>query len=249
MWQKCPDRRVDAGRHWLRLVEVARGVRPVATGSARPGGLSSDGALAVRLRISLAGLAAGRLAGRWRCSARALGRTPATLATERWLPRDRSTRSRKVLSAIPLQELSTNAATSPAAFIRALSGFELAFNWLHADSKQLTRNLSTAYDNLSSGSAQRVQMLNAAWPPRGPSSSCAAAMNLAAAQDLRRRELGGAPRRPDEDPGAPNHSDQRLLDLVITSDGSRLGGTARVDRRSRGPRSWTPRGRGSPMPS
>jgi acyl-homoserine lactone acylase PvdQ len=51
--------------------------------------------------------------------------------------RRRSTRGRELLSAIPFQELSTNAVTSPQSFFRAMSGFDLTFNWFYADSKHI----------------------------------------------------------------------------------------------------------------
>lgn len=50
---------------------------------------------------------------------------------------DRSTRGRELLSAIPLQALSTGDVHSPQQFIQAMNGFELTFNWFYADSKHI----------------------------------------------------------------------------------------------------------------
>jgi acyl-homoserine lactone acylase PvdQ len=50
---------------------------------------------------------------------------------------DRSTRGRELLSAIPLQALSTGAVHSPKQFIDTMSGFELTFNWFYADSRHI----------------------------------------------------------------------------------------------------------------
>ncbi len=50
---------------------------------------------------------------------------------------DRSTRGRELLSAIPLQVLSTGGVHSPQQFIDTMSGFELTFNWFYADSQHI----------------------------------------------------------------------------------------------------------------
>jgi acyl-homoserine lactone acylase PvdQ len=50
---------------------------------------------------------------------------------------DRSTRGRELLSAIPFQTLSTGGVHSPQEFFKAMSAFELTFNWFYADSKHI----------------------------------------------------------------------------------------------------------------
>jgi acyl-homoserine lactone acylase PvdQ len=49
----------------------------------------------------------------------------------------RSTRGRELLSAIPFQELTTDAVHDPASFFAAMGKFELTFNWMYADSKHI----------------------------------------------------------------------------------------------------------------
>jgi acyl-homoserine lactone acylase PvdQ len=49
----------------------------------------------------------------------------------------RSTRGRELLSAIPFQELTTNAVHDPEGFFAAMSRFELTFNWFYADSRHI----------------------------------------------------------------------------------------------------------------
>jgi acyl-homoserine lactone acylase PvdQ len=50
---------------------------------------------------------------------------------------DRSTRGRELLSAIPLETLSTGGVHSPQQFFDTMSKFELTFNWFYADSKHI----------------------------------------------------------------------------------------------------------------
>jgi acyl-homoserine lactone acylase PvdQ len=49
----------------------------------------------------------------------------------------RSTRGRELLAAIPFQVLSTGGVRSPQDFVKTMSGFDLTFNWLYADSKHI----------------------------------------------------------------------------------------------------------------
>jgi acyl-homoserine lactone acylase PvdQ len=50
---------------------------------------------------------------------------------------DRSTRGRELLAAIPFQTLSTGGVHNAQQFVKAMSGFELTFNWFYADSKDI----------------------------------------------------------------------------------------------------------------
>ena len=50
---------------------------------------------------------------------------------------DRSTRGRELLGALAFQTLSTGGVHSPQEFFKAMSGFELTFNWFYADSKHI----------------------------------------------------------------------------------------------------------------
>ena len=50
---------------------------------------------------------------------------------------DRSTRGRELLSAIPLETLSSGGVHSPQEFFDTMSKFELTFNWFYADSKHI----------------------------------------------------------------------------------------------------------------
>ena len=50
---------------------------------------------------------------------------------------DRSTRGRELLAAIPFQTLSTGGVQTPQQFFKAMSGFDLTFNWFYADSKHI----------------------------------------------------------------------------------------------------------------
>ena len=50
---------------------------------------------------------------------------------------DRSTRGRELLSALSFQDLNTNAVHDTRSFIKAMSSFELTFNWFYADDKNI----------------------------------------------------------------------------------------------------------------
>jgi acyl-homoserine lactone acylase PvdQ len=50
---------------------------------------------------------------------------------------DRSTRGRELLNAIPFEELNTNAVHDARSFVKAVSAFELTFNWFYADARDI----------------------------------------------------------------------------------------------------------------
>jgi acyl-homoserine lactone acylase PvdQ len=51
--------------------------------------------------------------------------------------RMRSTRGREIVNAIPFQQLNTSAVHDPKSFVKAVSSFELTFNWFYVDSKNI----------------------------------------------------------------------------------------------------------------
>ena len=51
--------------------------------------------------------------------------------------RDRSTRGREVLGAVPFQALTTNRVHDARSFVKAVSAFELTFNWFYVDDRDI----------------------------------------------------------------------------------------------------------------
>ena len=53
------------------------------------------------------------------------------------ISRDRSTRGREVLGALPFQDLNTNRVHDARSFVKAVSAFELTFNWFYVDNRDI----------------------------------------------------------------------------------------------------------------